>query len=141
MKIILTSGGFDPLHMGHVRLFMGCKDLGGRVIAIVNTDEWLTRKKGKPFMPLNERLGIVNALRYVDHVWIAKDDDDTVCETLRMARKLYNRDHLIFAKGGDRKVDNTPEKAVCEEIGIQVVYGVGGEKINSSSTLLRDWKE
>jgi cytidyltransferase-like protein len=139
--IVITSGGFDPLHMGHVCLLHGCRELGGRVIVLVNSDAWLTRKKGKPFMELPERMGILSALRCVDHVWVAQDTDDTVVASLRIARELFASDHLIFAKGGDRTAENTPEKAFCMTHDIHVLYGVGGAKSNSSSDLLRAWNE
>ena len=129
-KIVCVSGGFDPIHIGHVRMIQDAAKLG-HVIVIANSDEWLVRKKGYTFMPYEERQEILYAIKGVVDVVEAKDDDDTVCETLR---------HLnphICANGGDRGDRNTPEMEVCKKLGIQMVWGMGGnDKPQSSSWLI-----
>lgn len=126
---IAVSGGFDPVHIGHVRMFEEAKKLGDLQIYL-NSDDFLIEKKGKAFMPYKEREEILEAWGEVLPVI---DADQTVCESL----KLYKPD--IFANGGDRTTDNVPEQAVCEELGIKMVWGVGGGKIQSSSELLNKY--
>ena len=129
-KIVCVSGGFDPIHIGHVRMIQDAARFG-KVIVIANSDEWLMRKKGYVFMSYNERQEILYAIKGVVDVVEARDEDNTVCETLK---------HLnphIFANGGDRGDRNTPEMAVCKELGIQMVWGMGGnDKPQSSSWLI-----
>ena len=131
---VAVSGGFDPLHSGHIEYFKLARALGDRLIVIVNTDEWLIQKKGYAFMPLNDRFIILESIRWVDAVVVAIDQDDTVAETLRCLKPD------IFAKGGDRRSDaDMPpsEIKVCREIGCRIVYGVGGyEKADSSRALV-----
>jgi D-beta-D-heptose 7-phosphate kinase/D-beta-D-heptose 1-phosphate adenosyltransferase len=129
MKIVAASGGFDPLHVGHVEYLQQARSLGDKLVVIVNSDEFLIRKKGYAFMPLRERMAIVAALRYVDEVVACIDQDQTVCESLRMLRPN------IFAKGGDRTIDTLPELAICSELGIEIVDGLGA-KVQSSSDLV-----
>ncbi len=131
---IAVSGGFDPIHKGHVRMIRAASAFGG-VIVIANSDEWLMRKKGYVFMPFQERAEILESIKGVVAVVKAKDDDDTVCETLRDLRPD------AFANGGDRKGDNVPEVALCEELDIQMLWNVGGDKIQSSSWLVEKSKE
>jgi cytidyltransferase-like protein len=121
---------FDPLHFGHVEYLQQAAKLGDKLIVIVNDDDFLMRKKGYVFMPMMERMGIVAALRCVDEVVQCIDKDQTVCETLRMLKPK------IFAKGGDRNAGEIPEAAVCRELGIQIVDGLGA-KIQSSSELVK----
>jgi len=128
-KTVVVSGGFDPIHVGHLRMFQEAAKLGSLTV-VINTDEWLLRKKNYVFMPWEERAEIISAFNCVDRVVAAKDNDRTVCETLRELRPD------IFANGGDRGATNTPESLVCEELGIEMVYGVGGGKIQSSSDLV-----
>lgn len=134
MKIVTVSGGFDPLHIGHVRYFKEAKKLGDKLIVILNTDEFLKKKKGFVFMPYEERKETIRAIKYVNEVYRCRDTDQTVCKTLRIIKPN------IFAKGGDRTLGNIPERAVCEELGIQMVFGVGGGKIQSSSWLVKNIK-
>lgn len=131
MKTVVTSGGFDPIHKGHIRLIKEASELGDRLIVVLNTDDFLIRKKGKPFMCFEERKEILESIRWVDEVVACIDEDQTVCKTLEMLKPD------IFAKGGDRTLDNIPEKDVCERLGIDMVFGVGGGKIQSSSWLLK----
>jgi len=130
MKVVAASGGMDPLHFGHVQYLNLARSLGDKLVVIVNSDEFLIRKKGYAFMPLEERMGILSALRCVDEVVACIDQDQSVCETLRMLKPN------VFAKGGDRNVGNIPEAAVCKELGIEIVDGLGA-KIQSSSELVK----
>jgi cytidyltransferase-like protein len=129
--IVLCSGGVDPLHIGHVRYFQAAAGFG-RVIVALNSDAWLTRKKGKPFMKWDERREILLALSCVAEVIPVDDADGTVCEAILRIRPD------LFAKGGDRDCSlNVPEAELCKKLGIEVRYGVGGfEKIQSSSKLI-----
>lgn len=130
MKVVCTSGYFDPLHIGHVRLFEEARALGDRLIVIVNNDEQAKLKKGKRFMPQEERLEVIRALRFVDEAILSSDTDETVLKTLEQVRPH------VFAKGGDRRFHNTPEAELCMKLGIKLVVGVGGDKIQSSSALI-----
>ena len=141
MKIIAVSGYFDPLHVGHVELFKLARDLGDKLVVIINNNEQTERKKGKYFMDAEERGKIIQELQCVDEVFISIDRDRTVCESLRTVRPH------IFANGGDRKkngftTDNTdiPEAIVCKELGIEMVDGLGS-KIQSSSSLIKRYSE
>lgn len=136
----IVSGGFDPLHSGHIALIQEAAEYGP-VIVILNTDAWLERKKGKAFLPFVEREVLVKALRNVDHVYTALDDNNTVAESLRQIRKDFPDAKLHFANGGDRHETTTPEDTVCQELNINCIYGIGGRlKKNSSSWVLAEWK-
>lgn len=141
MKVSIVSGGFDPLHVGHIELFQRAKDLADELWVILNTDEFLIQKKGKPFMPFEERKVILKNLKMVNLVVPCIDKDQTVCETLKKLRKVaLPSDELMFCNGGDRTSgENTPEHNVCNVIGIETIYGLG-DKIQSSSWL-QDGKE
>ena len=129
-KIVALSGGFDPIHVGHVRMIQSAAEMGD-VTVIANSDEWLMRKKGYVFMKYEERQEILNAIKGVYDVVKANDIDNTVCETLRYLRPD------IFVNGGDRKEGNVPEYALCEDMGIEMKFGVGGDdKPQSSSWLI-----
>lgn len=135
LKTVAVSGGFDPLHIGHVRMFQNAKSLGDRLIVIVNNDNWLKKKKGYAFMPEAERKEIIESIKGVDEVVLTthpKDPKDmSVSEDLRRIRPD------IFANGGDRKPHNTPEDIVCKELGIDMVFNVGhGGKVQSSSWMI-----
>ena len=139
MKLAIVSGGFDPIHVGHIELFEKAKDMADDLLVIVNDDAFLERKKGKPFMPLTERLKVVESLKPVTIVVESSDEDDTVCNTLQWIRALYKSKykHMMFCNGGDRTgKGETPEHITCEQIGIKPVYGLG-KKIQSSSWLLK----
>lgn len=130
-KIVAVSGGFDPIHVGHVRMIQEAADIGDGVIVIANSDAWLERKKGYAFMPYVERQEILYSIKGVIDVVEAIDDDGTVCESLKRIKPD------IFANGGDRKSGNVPEYAVCDELGIEMRFGVGGnDKPQSSSWLI-----
>lgn len=130
MKKVAVSGGFDPIHYGHLQMFEEAKKLGDYLIVIINGDGWLMRKKGFVFMPALQRAAIIGAFSCVDEVYIHDSEDDDVCQALN---KL-NVD--IFANGGDRKSDNTPEVKFCDEKGIQMAFNVGGGKVESSSEMV-----
>ena len=134
-KIVITSGYFNPLHIGHINLIKDAKKLGDFLVVIVNNDEQVKIKGSNPFMPEQERIEIVRALRYADDVVLSVDKDESVIESLKMVAKLYPGE-LFFAKGGDRNADNIPEKKVCEEFNIKIINNVGGGKVQSSSWLL-----
>jgi len=139
MKVIIVSGGFDPLHSGHIAYFKSAKELGDKLIVALNSDEWLKEKKGKFFMPFLERKSIVENLSCVDLVIDFEDDElGSATNALIKVKEMYPDDHLIFANGGDRNKDNIPEMSVN---GIDFQFGVGGDdKKNSSSWILKNWQ-
>ena len=126
---VMVSGGFDPIHVGHVRMIREAAE-HGYVIVVANSDDWLYRKKGYNFMGFKERKEILMAIKGVIEVLPVNDKDGTVCSALRHLKPTY------FANGGDRTSTNTPEKAVCEELGIKMLWNIGGQKIQSSSELV-----
>ena len=136
MTTVAISGGFDPIHIGHIRLLQNAKTLGDKLVVILNNDNWLIAKKGFIFMPATERKEVLLAMRYVDEVIITNHEknasDMSVCAELEQIKPD------IFANGGDRKPDGDPipEVELCEKLGIEVVYNVGGEKVQSSSELV-----
>ena len=133
--IIAVSGGFDPVHIGHVRMIQDAARYGD-VMVIINSDDWLMRKKGYVFMPWQERAEIMGNIKGVRLVTQVDDSDGTVCEALRRHKPD------AFANGGDRKTQNTPEMDVCEELGIQMMWAIGGnDKPQSSSWLVNKLKE
>lgn len=132
-KIVAVSGYFNPIHIGHIRMFEQAKKLGEKLIVIVNNDKQVKLKKSIPFMNERERIEIIKALRVVDDVILSIDKDKTVCETLKLIKPN------IFANGGDRKLNNIPESTVCKEIKCKMVFNIGyGGKIQSSSWLLKN---
>ena len=133
-KRIAVSGGFDPVHVGHVRMIQAAAKFGD-VIVICNSDAWLKRKKGYSFMPFEERAEILRAFKGVKDVIEADDDDGSVCETL----KVLQPD--IFANGGDRFNTNTPETQTCKKYAIEMLWGIGGGKVQSSSDLVENMKQ
>lgn len=126
---VAISGGADPFHCGHLDLIEDAARYG-KVIFILNSDDWLQRKKGYKFMPWNKRARILKALKDVDSVIAVDDSDGTVCKALLELMPDY------FANGGDRKPGNTPEVELCEKLGIQLLWNIGGEKTDSSSSLV-----
>ena len=129
MITVVTSGYFNPLHVGHIKLLEEANKLGGRLIVIVNNDKQVLLKGSKVFMNEKERCAIVKALRCVDEVVLSIDTDRTICQTLKMIKPN------IFAKGGDSTPENVPEQDICGKCGIEIIYNVGGGKIQSSSWL------
>lgn len=137
--VVVVSGGFDPIHSGHIAYMRSAKELGDILIVGVNSDSWLTRKKGKPFMPFSERYSIVSSIRYVDYAMAFDDDDDSAIDLLEKVKILWPDDKIIVANGGDRNQKNNREISVT---GVNFVYGVGGSfKMNSSSDILKAWEK
>jgi len=140
MKIVLITGGFDPLHSGHIAYFKSAKALGDILVVGVNSDAWLTRKKGAPFMPYKERAEIVRNIVGVDFVIDFDDTDGSAKHALWMVRQSYPQDCIVFANGGDRTQTNIPEMDSGID-NVEFVFGVGGfNKANSSSWILQEWK-
>ena len=135
MKVptIAVSGGFDPIHKGHVQMIREAAEYGN-VIVILNSNDWLVRKKGYKFMSFDERAYIAGSIKGVIIVANVDDSDGTVCKALRRFKPDY------FANGGDRYENNTPEMDVCEELGIEMLWNIGGGKIQSSSQLVNNAK-
>jgi cytidyltransferase-like protein len=139
MKIIIVSGGFDPIHSGHIAYFKSAKDLGDKLIVALNSDAWLVNKKGKFFMPFLERKAIVENLACVDLVVDFEDDElGSATNALIKVKEMYPDDQIIFANGGDRNKENIPEMSV-DNISFQFSVG-GDDKKNSSSWILKNWQ-
>lgn len=140
INIAVVSGGFDPLHIGHVKLINAAAKYG-RVQILLNSDAWLIRKKGAFFMPWCERALILGSLRVVSSVHAVDDSDETVVAGLRFMRETNPQNYnMTFCNGGDRESDNTPEAEFCVLAGIALAYNVGGNKVQSSSELLNKYK-
>lgn len=143
-KVVLVTGGFDPLHSGHIAYFKAARELGDHLIVGLNSDAWLTRKKGRPFMPIEERATIIKELKCVDEVIGFNDDDDTACAAIYQVLATKGSSwKLIFANGGDRTDKTTLEyKMYNNHPSVEFAFGVGGtEKKNSSSWILKDWSQ
>jgi cytidyltransferase-like protein len=140
MKVVIVTGGFDPLHSGHIEYFKAAKELGDHLVVGVNSDAWLARKKGKAFMPFEERCAIIKELDCVNEVIGFNDDDDTACAAIfQVLSTVGSQTKVIFANGGDRTKDNIPEMIYND---VEFVFGVGGEdKKNSSSWILKEWSQ
>ena len=135
--IVIVSGGFDPVHKGHVRMFKEAKTLGYKVICGANSDQWLVNKKGKAFMSFAERSEILKAFEDIDEVMSFQDDiEGSAINLLTQVQQLYPNCTIAFANGGDRTNKNTPEKGFCTAYNIDMIWNVGGGKIQSSSELL-----
>jgi cytidyltransferase-like protein len=136
--IVLVTGGFDPIHSGHISYINAAKNLGDILVVGVNSDDWLRRKKGQEFMPSSERIDIIQNLKSVNHCILFDDTQNHAIEAIRNVKLMYPGDHIIFANGGDRTENNIPEMS---EPDVEFVFGVGGEdKKNSSSWILQEWK-
>ena len=139
-KVVVITGGFDPIHRGHIEYINAAKELGDILIVGVNSDEWLVRKKGRSFMPFEDRVSIIGALQDVDYAIPFNDRDGTAKDAIAWARKVYPNHTIVFANGGDRTSDNIPEMNFVDD-NIEFVFGVGGtDKVNSSSWILEEWK-
>jgi len=140
MKIVLVTGGFDPLHSGHIEYLSAARKLGDHLIVGLNSDEWLARKKGRPFMKYNDRLSIIQNLKFVTGTVRFNDDDNTAKDAIRKVRLNYPSDTIVFANGGDRTDKNIPEMDFKDK-NLIFEFGVGGvNKLNSSSWILEEWK-
>jgi cytidyltransferase-like protein len=140
---ILISGGFDPLHRGHISAFLDASKLG-KVVVAVNSDEWLIRKKGNYLIPRDERAYIIESNKFVHSVLDAWDDsDDSSCEAIKQFYSIFSglKVPLLFANGGDRTPDNSNslELQLCAGLGIYPIFNVGGSKTQSSSTFITDF--
>ena len=138
-NIILVSGGFDPIHSGHIKLI---KDAGnyGNIVVLLNSDNWLKNKKGKAFLPFKERKIIMLAIKKVIDVIEFDDKDKTCVDGIRIALEKYNDKVLKFANGGDRNSGTTPEIEFCKKNKVEMLFGIGGSnKSNSSSWILSKW--
>lgn len=139
-KYYIVSGGFDPIHEGHIEMIKASKAKSDGVILLLNSDEWLTRKKGKNFMNFKTRLAICENIKGVIDAFGFDDKDNSACDGIRKARAKYPNDELVFANGGDRTKDNIPETEAAKECNVTLEFGVGGEnKANSSSWILKEW--
>ena len=140
MKIVLCTGGYDPIHSGHIAYFQAARQLGDMLIVGINTDDWLVRKKGKPFMDQYERQRIIESLEVVDRVVCYPDADGSSKNAITGVRAMYPTATIIFANGGDRTSDNIPEMDLADD-NLEFAFGVGGDdKKNSSSWILEEWK-
>lgn len=139
-SLAVVSGGFDPVHPGHISLIREAHFTYGDVVIILNSDKWLTRKKGKPFMCWDDRADILRSIKGVIDVIAVDDGDGTVCNGIFSISRKYSDRHIVFCNGGDRKPSNTPETAFCEGLNIEVAWGLGGGKKVSSSHLLASWQ-
>ena len=140
-SIILVSGGFDPIHSGHIKLIKEASKYGN-IVVLLNSDEWLKNKKGKAFLPFEEREVIMNALKYVIDVIVCGEIDNTCIDGLKKVIKKYPNHKIKFANGGDRNSKSTPESVFCEDNGIETLWGIGGDnKSNSSSWILKKWEK
>ena len=139
-KVIITSGFFNPIHIGHLNLLREAKKLGDFLVVIVNNDEQVRVKGSSSFMSEEERVAIIKDLKYVDEVFLSIDKDITIAQSLKALAEKYKGKELFFAKGGDRNINNIPEeeRKVCEEFNIKVVSNVGGGKVQSSSSLIKN---
>ena len=139
-NVVVVSGGFDPVHSGHIKLINSAKLLGDILIVGINSDDWLIRKKGKFFMPWQERYAVISNLKAVDYAINFNDDDGTALHLLELVRQTWQDDHIIFANGGDRNTSNNNE-ARFEDDNFEFAFGVGGNyKSNSSSSILEQWE-
>lgn len=138
MRVVIVTGGFDPLHSGHIAYFKAAKELGDILVVGVNSDAWLTRKKGRPFMSFEERKSIVENIKCVGNAFGFDDSDGSAIDAIRHVKDTFPRNStIIFANGGDRTKDNIPEMVFDD---VEFVFGVGGEdKKNSSSWILSSW--
>ena len=139
-KIVLITGGFDPVHSGHIAYINAARKMGDILVIGLNSDAWLTRKKGSPFMPYMERSAVLRNMKGVDFVIDFDDSDGSAKHAIQMVRQSYPQDKIIFCNGGDRTQTNIPEMDVVDD-NLEFIFGVGGEdKKNSSSWILQEWK-
>ena len=140
-EIVIVSGGFDPIHSGHIKLIREASEHGS-VIVLLNSDKWLQNKKGMEFLSFEERLIIMKELKNVIDVLDFDDSDKTCIDGLRKVKEKYPGYKIKFANGGDRNNETTPESLFCKENNIELLWGIGGEnKSNSSSWILKKWRD
>jgi len=139
--IIISSGYFDPIHIGHLEHLSLARKLGDKLIVILNNDKQAVLKKGKFFMPENERKKILESLKSVDEVFTSIDEDRTVCKSIEYLAKKYHDEKIVFVKGGDRKIKEIPEKDICEKYKIKIIDGIGTSYLNVHSSVLTGIRE
>ena len=140
-NIVVISGGFDPIHSGHVALIKDASKRG-KVVVLLNSDNWLKNKKGKYFMPFSERYEIMLSIKNVIDVIEFEDKDKTCINGIKIVLEKYKNYKILFANGGDRNTETTPEKDFCNKNNIETLWSIGGDfKKNSSSEILKKWKE
>jgi cytidyltransferase-like protein len=138
--IVLVTGGFDPIHSGHIAYFNAARRLGDLLVVGLNSDDWLTRKKGKPFLSFYERNEIISNLRMVDLTIGFNDEDGSAINAIKKTRDMFRFDRIVFANGGDRTINNIPEMSLVDN-NLIFEFAVGGEdKKNSSSWILKEWE-
>lgn len=142
VRVIAISGYFNPIHSGHIDYIKSAKQRGDILVVIVNNDNQVKLKGSVPFQDENERFKIVNNIKGVDRTILSIDKDSTVCESLRLVHKTYQDDpffdEMFFCNGGDRKEGGVPEDILTEEIGVKMLYNIGGDKVQSSSELIKN---
>ena len=139
-KVVMVSGGFDPIHIGHIRMFKEAKKLGDKLVVVVNNDNWINLKKGHGFMSAKDRAELISAFHEVDTVVISEHKKGT--KDMSVCKEILKIKPDIFANGGDRKLHNVPEVDVCKKINCKMVFNIGrGGKIRSSSELLKKYSE
>ena len=140
MRVVVISGFFNPLHIGHIDYISAARNLGDFLIVIVNSDDQVKIKGSVPFMNQDDRLRIIRNIKGVDRAVIAIDEDGSVCKTIREEFKRLQNDpffeEMVFANGGDRKEGGVPEDVLEEELGVRMIYNAGGDKVQSSSNLI-----
>ena len=141
MRVVVISGFFNPLHIGHIDYISAARNLGDFLIVIVNSDKQVEIKGSVPFMNQDDRLRIIRNIKGVDRAVIAIDEDVSVCQTIREEFKRLQNDpffeEMVFANGGDRKEGGVPEDVLEEELGVRMIYNAGGDKVQSSSNLIK----
>lgn len=144
-RVVLVTGGFDPLHSGHLAYFKAAKSLGDTLVVGINSDSWLKRKKGRSFYTWDERFQLIKNLEMVDYVIEFNDDENNSINAIKQATQTFPGAKIIFANGGDRTAENIPEMGLLDDIrykeNLEFVFSVGGDnKMNSSSWILEEWK-
>jgi len=144
-RVVLVTGGFDPLHSGHLAYFKAAKSLGDTLVVGINSDSWLKRKKGRSFYTWDERFQLIKNLEMVDYVIEFNDDENNSINAIKQATQTFPSAKIIFANGGDRTAENIPEMGLLDDIrykdNLEFVFSVGGDnKMNSSSWILEEWK-
>ena len=136
--IMILSGGFDPLHVGHIRMIQHARDMAALVVVGINSDEWLQRRRGRVLTPFDDRCQIVASIRGVTSAVGFEDGDDSAVSLIRMVCRLSPGAKIAFGNGGDRTSTNVPEVEICEELGVDLVWGVGGDKVESRSGVIEN---